>query len=102
MLKRIKGQSIVEYALIIAVVAAALLAVNIYVKRGVQGKLRETSDDIGAQFETHNTMVHSVRDRSGKTVEAASSGVIDVYNNGTMGSTADTSTTYGNESVGTW
>ena len=51
MLKRHKGQSTLEYAMIIAVVVAALLAMNIYMKRGVQGKLRESIDSVGEQYD---------------------------------------------------
>jgi len=45
-----KGQSTVEYALIIAVIVAALIAMQTYFKRGVQGRLKQASDDIGEQF----------------------------------------------------
>ena len=45
-----KGQSTLEYAIIIAVVVAALLAMQVYIKRGVQGKLRSSTDDIGEQY----------------------------------------------------
>jgi uncharacterized protein (UPF0333 family) len=50
-----KGQSTLEYAIIVAVVVAALFAIQIYMKRGVQGKLRQSTDDIGAQFEANAT-----------------------------------------------
>ena len=46
-----KGQSTLEYGLIIAVVVAALLAINWYMKKGVQGKLKESTDQIGRQFD---------------------------------------------------
>jgi hypothetical protein len=49
-----KGQSILEYAMIIAVVVAALLAINAYMKRGIQGKLRESIDSVGEQYEAGN------------------------------------------------
>jgi len=45
-----KGQSTLEYALIIAVVAGAMIAMQVYIKRGVQGKLKATADDIGKQY----------------------------------------------------
>ncbi len=51
-----RGQSTLEYAVIIAVVVAALLAIQIYMKRGVQGKLRESSDKIGEQYSAGNTV----------------------------------------------
>jgi Flp pilus assembly pilin Flp len=54
MLNNHKGQSTLEYALIIAVVVAGLLAMQIYMKRGVQGKLRESIDEIGEQYSAGN------------------------------------------------
>jgi len=45
-----KGQSTLEYTLIIAAVVAALVAMAGYVKRGVQGRVRTSSDQIGDQF----------------------------------------------------
>ncbi len=45
-----KGQSTLEYALLIAVVVGALLAMQPYLKRGVQGNLRDSSDQIGTQY----------------------------------------------------
>ena len=50
-MQRRKGQSTLEYALIIAVVVSALLLMQHYVKRGVAGKLRSSSDEIGDQFD---------------------------------------------------
>lgn len=45
-----KGQSTLEYGLIIAVIVGALIAMQVYIKRGIQGKLKQASDDIGEQF----------------------------------------------------
>ncbi len=50
-----QGQSTVEYAVLIAVIIAALLAVQIYVKRGAMGRLRTSTDSIGEQFNPHIT-----------------------------------------------
>lgn len=50
------GQSTLEYAVIIAVVVGGLLAMQIYMKRGVQGKLRESTDRIGEQYSAGNTV----------------------------------------------
>lgn len=49
-LRRKKGQSTLEYGVIIAVVVAGLIAMQTYIKRGLQGRLRQASDDIGEQF----------------------------------------------------
>lgn len=45
-----KAQSTLEYGVIIAVIVAALIAMQVYFKRGVQGKIRQSADDIGEQF----------------------------------------------------
>lgn len=45
-----RGQSTLEYAVLIVVIIAALIAMQTYLKRGVQGKIRESSDQIGEQF----------------------------------------------------
>lgn len=45
-----RGQSTLEYAILIAIVVAALLTVQTYVKRGLQGRARSAADDIGGQF----------------------------------------------------
>jgi len=45
-----RGQSTLEYAILIAVIVGALLAIQIYVKRGVQGRFKQAADDIGEQY----------------------------------------------------
>ena len=45
-----KGQSILEYAILVVVVVGALLAMQWYMKGGYQGRLRSASDDIGEQY----------------------------------------------------
>ena len=39
-----KGQSTAEYAIIIGVIIAAVVAMQVYVKRGIQGKFKDASD----------------------------------------------------------
>ncbi|MCX5701727.1 MAG: hypothetical protein NTW64_01950 [Candidatus Omnitrophica bacterium] len=43
MLKR-KGQNIAEYSILIALVIAAAVAMQVYVKRGVQGRIADATD----------------------------------------------------------
>jgi len=57
-----KGQGTLEYAVIIAVIVAALIAMQNYVKRGMQGKLRESTDNIGEQFAPKDTSVDTTVD----------------------------------------
>jgi len=44
------AQSTLEYALIVAVVVGGLIAMQVYVKRGLQGKLKESADQLGEQY----------------------------------------------------
>lgn len=50
-----RAQSSLEYALVIVCVVAALLAMQIYIKRSVQGRMRQTADSIGEQYAPGNT-----------------------------------------------
>jgi uncharacterized protein (UPF0333 family) len=50
-----RGQSTLEYAILIIVIIAALISIQTYIKRGVQGRLKSATDDIGDQFSPGNT-----------------------------------------------
>ena len=52
-----KGQSTLEYAILIIIIIGALLSIQIYIKRGVQGRLKQATDDIGDQFSPGNMNV---------------------------------------------
>ena len=39
-----KGQSTAEYAVVIGLVIAAAVAMQVYVKRGIQGKMKDATD----------------------------------------------------------
>ncbi len=50
-----KAQSALEYAMVIACLAGALLAMQIYVKRSIQGRTRDAADEIGEQYSAKTT-----------------------------------------------
>lgn len=50
-----KGQSIFEYAMIIAIVVAALMSMQIYMKRAVEGRLRASMDEVGELYSPGKT-----------------------------------------------
>jgi len=50
-----RGQSTLEYAVLIVVIIGALLTIQVYIKRGVQGRLESAADDIGDQYSDGNT-----------------------------------------------
>ena len=56
-LRKAKGQSTLETAVLIMIVIGALLSIQVYIKRGVQGRLRSAADDIGDQYSAGNTNV---------------------------------------------
>ena len=47
--KKTMGQSIAEYSILIAVVTAALLAMQLYMKRGIQAAVKHSTDQFGTQ-----------------------------------------------------
>jgi Flp pilus assembly pilin Flp len=44
-----KSQGLAEYAVILAIVAAALIAMQMYMKRGIQGAVKIAADRLGSQ-----------------------------------------------------
>lgn len=50
-----KAQSTLEYTLVVAVFAAALISMTTYIKRGFQGNYRQTADGIGSAYAPKNT-----------------------------------------------
>lgn len=46
---RNKGQSIMEYAIIIGIVVIALSAMQVYVRRGIQATIKVAADQLGPQ-----------------------------------------------------
>lgn len=55
--KRNKGQSVLEYIMLITIILGAFLAIGNYFKRGVQGRWKAAVDDLGDQYDprTGNT-----------------------------------------------
>lgn len=64
---RNKAQSVIEYAAVIFCIVAALLAMQTYIKRSLQGRLRQAGDNIGQQYSPGNTAGWSRLDYSSKT-----------------------------------
>jgi Flp pilus assembly pilin Flp len=46
------GQSVLEYSILVAIVAAAFLAMNTYVRRAVQGRITAFDDEISGKANT--------------------------------------------------
>ena len=74
-LKKIKGQSTLEYAILIIIVIGALLSIQVYIKRGIQGRLKTAADDIGDQYSPGNTNWRKVVTTASNTRETFQFGV---------------------------
>jgi hypothetical protein len=73
--KKTKGQSTLEYAVLIIIVIGALLSIQVYIKRGVQGRLKSATDDIGDQYSPGNTNVHMLTHTVSNTQDTFRSGI---------------------------
>lgn len=62
MIKR-SGQSVMEYCVMATIVLAALLTMQIYMKRGLSGRWQTAFDDIGDQYDprlTNGVIRHTI------------------------------------------
>lgn len=75
LLRKMKGQSTLEYAVLIIIVIGALLSIQVYIKRGVQGRLKSAADDIGDQYSPGNTNIRRTVIVSSNTAETFLFGV---------------------------
>jgi len=99
------GQSAVEFAVLLAVVAAALIAMQVYLKRGVQGRLRDLAGQIapdasgkGAQqYEPGRTTSNYQTTQASTTVQVYDNGMTSTYQDGSQGSSAETVVRRGSE-----
>ena len=67
---RKKGQSTLEYAILIIIILGALMSIQIYIKRGIQGRLKSATDDIGDQFSPGNTNVTKIMHTVGNSQDS--------------------------------
>ena len=70
-----KGQSTLEYALVIAAVVAALVMMQIYLKRGLAGRFKASADDVGEQFDPAAFSSEYTTTVDSESIESVSEGV---------------------------
>ena len=70
-----KSQSILGYALLIAIVVAALLAMSVYMKRRIQGSYKKSADVFG-QEEQYQPFGGTVEQQTGSGSQWISSEVV--------------------------
>jgi hypothetical protein len=103
--KSIRGQQILEYAILIAAISAALTAMFVYGKRGLQSMVRQTADQIGPQKDSEQIMsgalVNITPMRGSSAITTYSSDTMDVQKTGEARSydTASVSFSSGNSTT---
>ena len=75
-----KGQSVLEYAILLGVVVAVVIAAQLYFKRGLQGRWKDASDQIGEQFTTAATYTSQTRQQSVRREETGTAAQIGAGN----------------------
>ncbi|MCK9603365.1 MAG: hypothetical protein M0R66_03305 [Candidatus Omnitrophica bacterium] len=70
-----RGQSILEYAVLIAVIASGLIFMQLYMKRGLQGALRGQSESIGEQYRPGHTVSTQEKEATVNTTETSGLGL---------------------------
>ena len=69
-----RGQSTLEYAVLILIIIAALISIQMYMKRGFQGRLKQASDDIGDQYSPGNMNESKITKRYSNSTEISNRG----------------------------
>ena len=79
-----RGQSLLEYSILFAVILSAVLIMQFYIKRGYQGRLKAEADSVGQQYApgyttskitTINDSITLTTTKDGKRVEVISPAV---------------------------
>lgn len=70
-----RGQTTLEYAILIGVIVAGLIAMQVYLKRGFQGKLKESADSMGSQFSPGYTTYNYTTNNETDSTETLNNGV---------------------------
>ncbi len=92
-----RGQTTLEVVILIGFVVAALIAMGVYMKRGIQGRLRESTDQVGEQYSAgHTTGTYVTTSTLDQTETMHAGGAVDtVINTNTQEKT-------GNETIADW
>lgn len=86
-LRKKTAQTTLEYAVLVVVVIGALLAIQTYLKRGIEGKIKGSTDDISSeQFEMNATTYNKITTTRSRTQDAQ-------FNTGSFGNTVFSNTT---------
>ncbi|MBF0386476.1 MAG: hypothetical protein HQL20_01310 [Candidatus Omnitrophica bacterium] len=80
-----RGQSLLEYTILVVVIIAALISMNTYLKRGIQGRWKDSVDGLGDQYDpekTNSVVTHRIESNSEsrvQTIRGGNQGVAGYY-----------------------
>ncbi|GEM_PF-765338 len=79
MLRDLKGQAALEYSVLIAVVIAALVAMQIYMKHSYEGRLRSSIDEVGKQSDVMGLQIDITSNSTSESIEVGKDGHTYMY-----------------------
>ena len=79
-----KSQSMLEYSVLMIIIVAAFITMQVYIKRGFQGRWKQASDDLGDQYDM-NAFNSNVRFTYDSTTESTVCAVYGVDYEGNTG-----------------
>ena len=68
-----KGQSLIEYAVLIVIILGVFVAMKDYIKRGFQGRWKSSVDDLGDQYDPryiNSKILHTIVSNSTSQIRA--------------------------------
>jgi hypothetical protein len=96
-----RGQSILEFSLVICALVAAFIGMQIYMKRGMQGRLRSLADEMGQQYDPGSAQSNIVTTQTGTATTTSTTTTVGSGSETTTETTSDmTETRVGAEKVG--
>ena len=72
MIRSMRGQSLLEYTVLLVIIIAALISMQVYMKRGVQGRWKDSVDQLGDQYDpgkTNGVITHRIESNSESRVQ---------------------------------
>lgn len=84
-----KAQSIVEFSLLVVLIVVALVGIQAFVNRAIQGRMRSSADSIGEQFSPNWTESDRLEIVSLRAIEHTEVGVLTRNMNQSFSSTED-------------
>ena len=68
MLKFKRGQSILEFAVLVALIISALVVMQVYIKRSYQGRIKRETDSLGQQYSPGHTTGRTIIETTSDSV----------------------------------